>query len=478
MVHRRDIIKAGIAASTLLSLRGRAHSRAARRGAMPNLIHICADDMRFDDHRLMPNLTALFSKKSIRFNNHFLTFPLCSPSRASILTGLQPHNHGVLGNKNGGYEVYRGLEDNALPVWLADAGYYVGHIGKLINNYGEIAPRHVPPGYSDWRVMASEKLDYRNFRLNENGTLVHYNNGEYTTDVFAEKALSFLSTAPQPYALFFWPNAPHDPATPDKQDKGSYDQVDMPSYPNFNEANVADKPSYIRKRSLLDEEQIAAVRRLWRKRAECLQALDRAIGAILNALETSGQSENTHIVFTSDNGFLLGEHRIADEKGFLYEECVRVPLFWRLPSAGGGLREQVVSNIDVTATFVELAGATAGRVLDGTSLAPLLADATLRWNTATLMQCARTVGLATRNYRYMEWVSSGEIELYDMSVDSYQLRNVAGHPTYAIIQNDLAEALSGLQDCGGSSCAWTGRFPKPPKKPLHNKALTASHSTR
>lgn len=463
MVHRRDVIKAGIAASALLPLQGRARTRRTPSTGKPNLIHICADDMRYDDYRVMPNLKALLRSTSIRFDSHFLPFPLCAPSRAGILTGLQPHNHCVLGNKNGGYEVYQTLEDNALPVWLTDAGYYVGHIGKFINNYGKIAPRHVPPGYADWRAMASEKLDYRNFRLNENGVLVHYNNGEYTTDVFAEKTLAFLSAAPQPYALFFWPNAPHLPATPDEQDKGSFAHVDMPDYPDFNEPDVSDKPKYIRKLPLLTRDQIGAIHRYWRKRAECLQALDRAIAAIVNALETSGQLENTHIVFTSDNGFLLGEHRVIEQKDLLYEESVKVPLYWHLPNAASGSRENPVSNIDVTAGFVELAGATAGRVLDGTSLVPLLADKSAPWNTATLLQCTKTMGVATRYYRYMEWPYTGETELYDMSVDPYQLQNVAGDPLYTKVQRELTAALSALQSCAGDTCAWTGHFPKPPK---------------
>jgi N-acetylglucosamine-6-sulfatase len=463
MVHRRDVIKAAVAASTLFPLGGRARARRLRPTAQPNLIHICADDMRYDDYAVMPNLQRLLRSQSIRFDRHFIPFPLCAPSRASIFTGLQPHNHGVLGNKNWGYAVYQTLEDNALPVWLTNAGYYVGHIGKFINRYGNIAPRHVPPGYADWRAMASKKLDYKGFRLNENGVLMRYNNGEYSTDVFAEKALSFLSTAPQPYALFFWPNAPHVPATPDEQDKGTFAHVQMPAYPDFNEQDVSDKPSFIRALPLLTTNQIAAVQHAWRRRAECLQALDRALAAIVNALEGSGQIENTHIVFTSDNGFQLGEHRVSEQKDLLYEESVRVPLYWRLPGGASGSCDRPVSNIDVTAAFVELAGVTAGRVLDGTSLTPLLADQSAPWNTATLLQCTLASGVATRHYRYMEWPGTQETELYDMTADPYQLQNVAGQPGYAAIQSDLARALSKLQGCAGSSCSWTKGFPKPPK---------------
>jgi arylsulfatase A-like enzyme len=464
MVDRRSVIKTGLAASTFLSLGAQARRRrSTKRAAQPNLIHICADDMRLDDVKLMPNLKALLRDAGLSFSRHVLPFPLCAPSRAGILTGLQPHNHGVLGNRKGGYAVYQTLEGNALPVWLTDAGYYVGHVGKFINNYGKIAPKHVPPGYADWRAMASEKLSYTDFRLNENGTLVRYDSGEYTTDVFVEKVLNFLGAAPEPYALFFWPNAPHLPATPDEQDKGTFANVDMPIHPNFNEANVADKPQYIRDLPLLDADQIAAIQDVWRSRAECLQSLDRGIAAIVNALEVSGQIDNTHIAFTSDNGFLLGEHRVNDQKDLLYEECIRVPLLWRQPGGQFGTRDNIVSNLDVTAAFVELAGATPGRVLDGTSLVPLLSNPSAPWNSATLLQCTLVAGVATNHYRYAVWSETGEAELYDLSGDPYELKNVAGKPEYAKIQADLAAALTALQGCAGNSCAWTGHFPHPPQ---------------
>jgi arylsulfatase A-like enzyme len=460
MVDRRNVIKTGLAASTLLSLGAQARRRRpARRSDKPNIIHICADDMRSEDVRLMPNLKALFRGAGLNFSRHFLPFPLCAPSRAGMLTGLQPHNHGVLGNnKLGGYGVYQTLEDNALPVWLTDAGYYVGHVGKFINSYGKIAPKHVPPGYADWHAMASEKLSYTDFKLNENGKLVHYNSGQYTTDVFVAKVLDFLDAAPEPYALFFWPNAPHLPATPDQQDKGTFADVDMPIRPDFNEAKVADKPSYIRDLPLLDADQIAAIQDVWRSRAECLQSLDRGLAAIVSALETSGQIENTHIVFTSDNGFLLGEHRVDDGKDLLYEESIRVPLFWRQPGGDVAARDQVVSNLDVTAALVEIAGATPGRILDGRSLVPLLTDKSAPWNTATLLQCTLASGVATRRYRYVVWAETGEVELYDLNDDPYELKNVAGRAKFAHIQAELADALAALQGCAGTSCSWTGHF--------------------
>jgi N-acetylglucosamine-6-sulfatase len=439
-------------------------ARAGRRGlpAQANFIHICADDMRFDDYKHMPNLKALVRDPGVVFRFHYLTFPMCAPSRASTLTGLQPHNNGVLGDYDPyGYWAYRNLEGNALPVWLANAGYAVQHVGKFINGYVKIGGLHVPPGYSDWRALASNEA-YWNFTLNENGSYVTYNSGEYSTDVFVEKVLNFVATAPQPYAVFLWPTCPHDPSTPDTRDLGKFDNVDMPIPANFNELDMSDKPKWMQGLPLLTPDQIAATQDLWRRRQETLLSLDRGIGQILAALKESGQMLNTHIIFTSDNGFFLGEHRLDDEKGYLYEESQRVPLYWLQPSGYRGTFFEPVTNIDVTAAMVELAGATPGRVLDGRSLVPVLRDLGSDWNSATLLQCHASQSVATRHYRYVEWIDNRGIELYDMTIDPAQMQSVAGKPEYAEIQATLAATLQVLRGCAGDSCSWTGKFPPPP----------------
>jgi arylsulfatase A-like enzyme len=128
-----------------------------------------------------------------------------------------------------------------------------------------------------------------------------------------------------------------------------------------------------------------------------------------------------------------------------------------------GTRDKPVSNIDVTAAFVELSGATAGRTLDGTSVLPLLADPNAPWNTATLLQCVTTIGLATQHYRYCEWPATGERELYDLTKDPYELQNFAGAADYAKIQHQMAKALRALEGCTGDTCQWTGKFPHPPR---------------
>jgi arylsulfatase A-like enzyme len=242
----------------------------------------------------------------------------------------------------------------------------------------------------------------------------------------------------------------------------TFNRADMPIYPNFNEADVSDKPHAIRRLPLMSKNKIHNAKGRWRMRSECLQALDRGIATIAGALQTSGLLANTHVMFTSDNGFIDGEHRINRAKDCLYEECASVPLYWRQPSNYAAECHQVVSNIDVTATIVALSGATAGRVLDGKSLTPLLSDVSAPWNSATLIQSSKCIGIATGDYRYIEWTNSGDLELYDMTIDKFQLDNKVGVQEYADIQAACASALQSLLGCGGDTCAWTGTFPPPP----------------
>lgn len=466
MFSRRLLLQLGAALPTLLTPRGAISRRAHRQDDLPpNFIHICVDDMRFDDYKYMRNVKSCLQGPGVNFTKHFVPFALCAPSRVSMLTGLQVHNHGVLKNKapDGGYAIYQTLEDNALPVWLQQVGYYVGHVGKFINGYDEIAPDHIPPGYSDWRAMSCPFGLYRDFRLNENGVQIDYNLGEYSTDVFVQKVQEFIATAPQPYAMFFWPNACHMPALPAEQDVGSFADVDMPISPAFNEDDVGDKPRHVRNLPLMSTKTIGAIQDRWRRRQETLQSLDRGIGAIINTLNTSGQIANTHIIFTSDNGYVEGEHRIPGAKDYLYESSARAPLFWLQPSGYGEPCDHQLSNLDVTAAIVELSGAVPQRVLDGTSLVPLLSDTAAAWNKAVLIQCSKAIGIATYYYRYFEWYC-GDVELYDMKADPDQLTNVGGDERYADVRTACAEALLALRGCAGSSCSWTGKFPLPPSQ--------------
>jgi len=459
MFNRRTLLKLSAGIPALVAPSAQALRRAP--DAQPNFIHICADDMRFDDFYYMTQLRRLIRGSTV-FGNHFVPFSVCAPSRASILTGQHVHNHGVLGNKEPyGYWRFREIEDNALAVWLANAGYAVSHIGKFVNGYSQVGGVHIPPGYSDWHAFSAGD-PYFNFTLSENGKDVVYNSGEYSTDVLVQKALDFIATAPQPYAMFLWPSCPHEPSTPAPRDLGTFDNVDMPVRDSFNEADMSDKPRPMQNLPLLTGDQIAAIQTDWRRRQETLQSLDRGIAAIVGALTRNGQMGNTHILFTSDNGYISGEHRVDDRKNLCYDEAARVSLYWRQPGASESFIQAPVLNIDATAAMLDLAGATAGYTLDGRSLVPLLSGAVDNWNTAVLTECTYASAVVTRHYRYVEWFDNKGIELYDIIHDRSQMQNVAGKPEYAEIQASLADALHALQGCAGPDCSWTGKFKLPP----------------
>jgi len=456
--NRRTVLQLSAAIPALVAPSAQAVRRTP--GTQPNFIHICADDMRFDDFYYMAQLRKLIRGSTV-FGNHFVPMSFCGPSRASILTGQHVHNHGVLSNQEPyGYWRFREIEDNALAVWLANAGYAVSHIGKFINGYREAGGLHIPPGYSDWHAFSAGG-NYYDFTLNDNGQDVAYNSGEYSTDIFVQKALDFIATAPQPYTVFLWVAPPHEPAIPASRDLGTFDNVDMPIGDSFNEADMSDKPRPMQRLPLLTDDQVAAIQTDWRRRQETLQALDRGIAAIVDALTHNGQLDNTHILFTSDNGYLQGEHRVDDIKNLCYDEAAKVPLYWRQPGGSEAFVMAPVLNIDATAAMVELAGATASYPLDGRSLVPLLSGDVDGWNTAVLTQCSPASALATRHYRYVEWSYNRGVELYDMIHDRAQMQNVAGKPEYAEIQASLADALHALQGCAGANCSWTGPFKLP-----------------
>ena len=210
-------------------------------------------------------------------------------------------------------------------MWLANTGDAVSFIGKFINGYRQVGGLHIPPGYSDWHAFGAGGGNYYDFTLNDNGQEVAYNSGEYSTDIFVQKALDLIATAPQPYTIFLWVACPHEPATPATRDLGTFDNVDMPIPASFDEADMSDKPKPMQRyrcspviRSPRSRPIGAAARR--RCRPSTAESL-----AIVDALTRNGQLGNTHILFTSDNGYLQGEHRVDDTKNCATTRAAKVP---------------------------------------------------------------------------------------------------------------------------------------------------------
>ncbi|MCI2432521.1 sulfatase [Candidatus Acetothermia bacterium] len=473
----------------------------------PNIIFILTDDLDARSIEHMPKLKSLLIDQGLVLANFFTSFPLCCPSRATILRGQYAHNTKILGNRlpSGGFEKFHalGVENSTIATWLQSAGYRTMYVGKYLNGYpGGVARTFVPPGWSEWySAVQGNAYGQYNYLLNENGKLVAYGNRpeDYGTDVYARKTVDFIqrmAKESQPFFVHLSVYAPHSPATAAPRHQNLFANAQAPRTPNFNEADVNDKPNHIRSRPLLTAREIALIDEEHRKRLQSLQAVDDAIEAMIVALKATGQLENTYIFFTSDNGFHLGNHRLMTGKIAPYEEDVRVGLFIRGPGVPAGQKlEHLAGNLDLAPTWAELAGAKAPDFVDGRSLAALWGSAPPSlesWRQALLLengemapsneneqedlanteidplllepddlddlwrleQRAQAIppyrAIRTQQYLYVEY-ATGERELYDLIKDPYQLENFVSRADAALLQS-LSAQLAKLKTCAGASC--------------------------
>ena len=304
----------------------------------------------------------------------------------------------MLGNTapDGGYAL---LNDNqTIPVWMQSAGYHTVHIGKMPNGYGEFDRTYVPPG---WRAPLGEFYGfvpdppsaYYGFKLNENGTVKQYEATDYQTDVYAQKAneaindnLAMRPDTPLFMMLQFF--APHDPAAPAARHDGLFSRLPLPDTgKSFNEKDVGDKPFWLRQTRRMGGGLIQKVTNRYRSRLESLLAVDEAVQSIVNNLFVKGILDNTYIVFTSDNGFMQGQHRLHQGKFVAYDESSKVPLLIRGPGIPAGtVSSELVSNVDLVPTLVEAGQAAAGVTMDGRSLLPYARDGALRTKRPILLE--------------------------------------------------------------------------------------------
>ncbi|HVQ28581.1 MAG TPA: sulfatase, partial [Vicinamibacteria bacterium] len=426
----------------------------------------------------MPRLKALLTDRGTTFANAFVTTPLCSPSRASILTGQYAHNHGLLSNQLplGGFEKWAasGKEQTTIATSLKAAGYRTIMIGKYMNAYQPGSPPYVAPGWDDWHAMFSSGSQdpYFNYSFNDNGTINAYGTRpeDYATDVMATKAVEALqlaeATDTQPFFLYLAVGAPHTPAFRAPKYEGQFTDLGAPRTPSFGEPDVSDKPAYLQSFPLFTDRDERRIDFLYRDRVATLQSVDELLQRVMQQLETSGELGNTLVVFTSDNGFFLGPHRFNRGKGAPYEEALRVPLVMRGPGvAAGAVRSELVTNLDFAPTFAALAGATLQVEADGRSLASLMqGGAAGEWRhdfLAEFWQNAEDgdesdVGIPTwqalRNETtlYADY-ETGEGELYDLRADRYELQSQYSVTSSATLA-PLEQRLAALKACRGASC--------------------------
>jgi arylsulfatase A-like enzyme len=367
--------------------------------AKPNIVFILTDDQRFDDVQYMKNLQELVIAHGATFKNYFDTVALCCPSRTSILRGQFAHHTGIETNTspNGGFAVAHanGIENSTIATWLHQHGYKTALFGKYLNGYPRSAgPEYIPPGWDNWAVsVKGNPYSEYNYRLNENGKFVDYGTEakDYGTDVYAQKALEFIRNCAkdkEPFFVYFAPYAPHGPATPAPRHLGMFTNTTVPRSKAFNQPDVSKSPQFIQNLPLLSDHEIAGEDAYHAKRLSSLQAVDEAIASIHKTLEETGTLSNTYIVFTSDNGFHLGEHRMRRGKQTAYETDIHLPLFVAGPGVKAGKAiEALVGNIDLAPTFAQMAGASVPDFVDGRSFLPLLTGSTPKdWRQSYLVE--------------------------------------------------------------------------------------------
>lgn len=471
----------------------------------PNIVVITTDDQPASTAtaQVMPRLNRLITRPGLRFSNSVVSTPLCCPSRSVFLSGQYGHNNGVLWNRPG----YADLIDprNTLPVWMNRAGYRTAHVGKYLNGYRYAVgdPAEPAPGWTDWHTALDPTSYYatpfsRNGRLGRTGTEPR----DHTTAIINRTATRIARRAGRggrPLFMVVDHFAPHRSGGPSRigrcrtpgpepllRERRAFAGAALPRGASFNEPDLSDKPSFMQAREPFATGRLAALERTYGCSLAALRGVDRGIGRIWKALGRAGERRNTAILFTSDNGFYFGEHRLSFEKQVPYRESIEVPLAIRLPASldrpgSPGRIDELVAGVDLPATILDLAGAepcrTRGRcrTLDGRSLLPLAAGRSAAWpeDRAIPLQLdvgatepspstsCRYEGLRTASRIYVAHestagpdaicVTTREREYYDLRRDPAQLVNAFSTPSGvpAATAAGLAARARSLNGCVG-----------------------------
>jgi len=468
-----------------------------------NIVFVLTDDLAENLVPYMPHVLAM-ERDGVSFSNYFVTDSLCCPSRASIFTGRYPHDTRVYDNSppEGGYSVFReqGEERETFAVALQRQGYATALMGKYLNGYkpnGAVAglgvgatagdgaslavaaqgPPGVPPGWSEWDVAGDGYPEY-GYHMNSDGRVRAYGFGvrDYLTDVIARKGLAFIDRAAarrQPFMLELATFAPHSPYIPARRDYGEFPGLGAPRTPAFN-AVGSEEPAWLRDFAPLGPGQIAQIDAKFRMRAQAVQAVDRMIGEIEAELEAKGLARSTYIVFSSDNGLHMGEHRLRPGKLTAFDTDVKVPLVVVGPGVPAGRTVRAMSeNIDLCPSFEELAGAPVPPSVDGHSLVGLIhGRRAAGWRRAILIEHHGRVhddadpdlplrgsgnppsyeALRTAHSLYVEYVT-GEREYYNLRSDPFELHNLAAHLRPRRLRR-LHAALLRIERCHGGRECW------------------------
>ncbi|MEK7407028.1 MAG: sulfatase [Acidobacteriota bacterium] len=422
---------------------------AAAPAARPNIVFIYTDDQRWDamscaGHPFLktPNLDRI-AREGARFGNAFVTTPLCSPSRASFLTGRYVHAHGVTGNG----------DNNALSHQLVtwprlshDGGYETAYVGKW-HMGNDDTPR---PGFDRWVSFRGQGA-YVDPALNIDGKAERV--AGYMTDLLTEHAVAFIRRPhSKPFALYLGHKAAHGPFTPAARHKDLFAGQAIRRAPSAGDT-LEGKPALQQPatgnplRGPNDETILNQIR--------TLAAVDEGVGRVLEALEAARQLDNTVVVFSSDNGYFWGEHGLGDKRA-AYEESIRIPLLVRYPRLvrAGTLIEQAALNVDIAPTMLELAGLRIPAEVHGRSLVPLLRGQARNWRRSFLAEyfaeqqyprIPSWQAVRTEKWKYIHYTElAGADELYDLAGDAYEMKNLIGETGAKKVLDSLKADLQRL----------------------------------
>lgn len=493
----------------------------SRSDSRPNFVVIQTDDQTVQDLKVMPAVKKLLQEQGTTFTQMMTPFAICCPSRAAMMSACYPHNNKVQANfpPDGGYGVWeKNNGTKFVGAWLKNAGYHTVHIGKYINGYGYInnPKARDPQGWSEWHG-STDLSTYQmwGYRLNEPGGSRVYGNFNvknpkyYSTDVYrsiAQNVIKEQATKKGPFYMQVAFLAPHIetkplsqsaakklplsrvdidapeastgiqtiPPRPAPRHEGLLKNMKLDQDPSFNEVDVTDKHPFIQALPLLDSAKIQDLVDDNRQRRQSLLAVDEAVNGIVRTLEKTGQMDNTYIIFVGDNGYVLGQHRISKGKYFPYEPALNIPFIVRGPGIQRNATfSQMVTLMDITPTVLDIANVTpTGRTPDGISLVNALTRGTPIVDRTLLLSSGPQDSPSgeplpmfdgVRNSRYSYWkYQDGFEELYDRSVDPFEMSSVANDPAYAKVKAALAAEWSVLKDCAGASCqVASARIPEP-----------------
>lgn len=438
----------------------------------PNFLFVLVDDQPFDalessgryPFLKTPNLQRL-EDEGVKFTNYFVTQSICSPSRASFLTGTYPHIHGV--NQN---------DPNVDPDWksyqpynehLQKAGYQTAHVGKIHMAHFK-GKKHIRPGFDYWYSFVGQG-EYFNPKVNDNGN--EYKENGYMTDILTDKAIMWLKEKRdpnKPFSLNLWHKAVHEDHLPAPRHKNLYAKEELPTPPyDTHLENFKGKPEWQRIKTwdsnwknYVPSDSI--IPKPWplkgdkfKKLLETLLSVDESLGLVLETLEQLGELDNTVVIFSSDNGYFMGEHGYWDKR-IAYENAMRIPMLIRYPKdiQKKSVIDKTALNIDLAPTILEWAGVKIPLYMQGESLLPLF-DQTKKnkkWRDSFMFEYyvddaypyagPNMLALRTNKYKLVDAFLENDIdELYDLEKDPGEMVNLINDPAYKNVQNELRKEL-------------------------------------